>query len=98
MNKTEASKKFLVDNDWDYQKYGDKRSDRAAYETRMCYEISDLLEWAFTSGFESACDLIAREVPMSSGAFDKLRKIRDGLPFEPVPKMRGANSTNQSPS
>lgn len=46
--------KWLVDNDWDYSKYGDKRAGHAAYETRMCYEISDLLSWAYQAGYREA--------------------------------------------
>lgn len=44
---------WLKENDWDYQKYGDRRQDRSAYDGRMNYEISDLLEWAFISGWRA---------------------------------------------
>lgn len=46
----QAADKWLRDNDWDYQKYGDRRADRSAYDTLMNYEISSNLEDAFIAG------------------------------------------------
>jgi hypothetical protein len=50
---TQLAEEWLKANDWDYQKYGDRRPDRSAYSTHMNYEISDLLEWAFLAGHAS---------------------------------------------
>lgn len=46
----EVAQEWLEEHNWDYKKYGDKRSDRSAYSTMMLYEISDLLLWAFEEG------------------------------------------------
>jgi hypothetical protein len=46
--------KWLKENDWDYQKYNDKRPDRSAYNTMMFYEISDMLSWAYADGYKAA--------------------------------------------
>jgi hypothetical protein len=48
----EAAEKWLRDNDWDYEKYGDRRADRSAYVTLMKYEISGEMDFAFRSGAE----------------------------------------------
>jgi hypothetical protein len=60
-----AAEKWLVDNDWDYQKYGDKRPDRSAYDTLMKYEISDCLSSAFADGWD-AC--LAHEKKLAAPA------------------------------
>lgn len=44
------AEEWVKANNWDYQKYGDRRPDRSAYGTMMNYEISDMLAWAFTEG------------------------------------------------
>lgn len=49
----ELAGKYLRDNNWDYQKYGDKRSDRSAYATMMNYEISGHLQEAFEAGYDA---------------------------------------------
>ena len=43
---------WLVENDWDYHKYGDRRPDRSAYDGMMNYEISSVLFEAFEAGFK----------------------------------------------
>lgn len=51
----ELADKYLVDTDWDYEKYGDKRKDRSAYDTLMNYEISENMHNAFSAGFDAGC-------------------------------------------
>lgn len=50
MTTKEAADEYLRDNDWDYQKYSDRRNDRSAYDTLMKYEISDYIAQAFEDG------------------------------------------------
>lgn len=58
MNRIERlSEEWLRANDWDYQKYADRRQDRSAYDTMMNYEISGVLEDAFQAGFRACRDL-----------------------------------------
>jgi hypothetical protein len=44
--------------------------------------------YGFLAGWEACADLCLKELGLTDGSREKLRKIRDGLPFEPVPKMR----------
>lgn len=46
----EAAEAWLKQHGLDYQKYGDRRKDRSAYDTMMKYEVSDLLLWTFEEG------------------------------------------------
>ena len=72
----ELAAKWLRDNDWDYQKYGDRREDRSAYDSMMYYEISSVLEEAhiagqaigFRAGLERAAK-VAEGVYFSDGDF-----------------------------
>lgn len=41
---------WVVANDLDYKKYGDRRKDRSAYDSLMNYEITPMLEEAFLAG------------------------------------------------
>lgn len=72
-----AAEEWLVANDWNYQKYNDKRKDREAYDTRMLYEISDLLEWAYIEGYTQAAKDAQAALDIARGA---LREIVD-CPF-----------------
>lgn len=71
----EAAEDWLRKNDWDFQKYGDRRPDRSAYDTRMNYEISDLLIWAFEAGYDSRNE----EVEKLLGVHDLAGVIIDRL-------------------
>lgn len=68
--KQKLAEEWLKENEWDYQKYADKRGDQSAYDTRMLYEISDLLEWAFLAGY-AACEQDAKVIEEK---FEKLVK------------------------
>lgn len=46
----EAAEAWLRKEDFDYQKYQDRRGGRDAYDTRMMYEISPMLIDAFLAG------------------------------------------------
>lgn len=52
-SKEELATEWLRANDWDYQKYGDRRGDRSAYDGLMNYEISQELETAYLAGFDA---------------------------------------------
>lgn len=43
---------------------------------------------AFVAGWEACADLCLKELGLTDGSREKLRKIRDGLPFEPIAKMK----------
>jgi HAMP domain-containing protein len=77
---------WLRENDWDYQKYGDRRPDRSAYDTLMNYEISDLLTWAFEAGYRAR----DAEVERLANAFGEFRQqIRGLLRYVGVPSNPG---------
>ncbi len=68
----ELADEWLSENNWDYQKYGDKRNDRSAYDTLMKYEISEYIENAFIAG-------MAAERERSQGL---LKALENWLIFE----------------
>jgi hypothetical protein len=73
------SDKWLTDNGWDYQKYGDKRPDRSAYNTMMYYEISNLLSWAFIDGYKEGAKWLKGETKLITP--QKWKQIREALDF-----------------
>ena len=68
-SKEELATEWLRANDWDYQKYGDRRGDRSAYDGLMNYEISQELETAylagFDAGFQRAVEMLREATPLS---------------------------------
>lgn len=68
----ELAEKWLKENDWDYSKYGDRRSDRSAYDGRMNYEISSLLSWAFEEGYAASESLRDRSQQASDARAKRL--------------------------
>ena len=70
----EFIQQWLRNNDWDYQKYRDRRPDRSAYDTLMNYEISALLEWAKEDAFNACWKELA---PVVAAALQETQ-YRDG--------------------
>jgi hypothetical protein len=69
----EIAERFALGIEWRGDDYG----------ARKQYYVD-----CFEAGWKSAIELILTEIPMADGAREKLRKIRDGIPYDPVPKMR----------
>lgn len=70
----EAAEKWLRDNNWDYQKYGDRRGDRSAYDTLMNYEIKEYLADAFQAGAAHACEQLEQDIAERDARIVQLEK------------------------
>lgn len=61
------AEKWLRDNDWDYQKYRDRRPNRDAYNSMMYYEVSTQMEWAFEAGARYALAEVEKRLAEKNG-------------------------------
>lgn len=95
----ERAEKWLRDNDFDYEKYGDRRGDRSAYNTLMMYEVSDYLLMAYEAGAKderasqaAALAEIREVLAFYASAFDK--KLTESMmgSFTPFNVDRGARA------